>query len=138
MKIRTYKELSKLSTFEDRFKYLKLDGSVGKETFGFNRYINQTLYKSHRWNRIRSEIIMRDCGCDLGIAGYEIYDKIIVHHMNPITIDDIYNESELVFSPEFLICTTHDTHNAIHYGSNAVLNRCIIERRRNDTCPWKS
>lgn len=137
MKIKTYTELSKLATFEDRFNYLKLIGSVGRETFGFNRYINQTLYKSHRWKKIRDEVIVRDNGCDLGIDGREIYDRILVHHINPITIDDIQNESDLVFSKEFLICTTHDTHNAIHYGTDKNLGLPLVERKRNDTCPWK-
>ena len=134
---RTYSELCKYDTYLDRFNYLKLSGRVGKETFGFDRYLNQKLYKSERWRRLRHDIIVRDNACDLGIDDREIHDKIIIHHMNPITIEDILNESKLLFSPEFLICTTLKTHNAIHYGDINLVTERFVERRKNDTCPWK-
>lgn len=135
---RSYTELSKLHTFKERFKYLQLDGFVGRETFGFDRQINQMLYqRSPRWKKARDKVIIRDNGCDLGIEGFDIYGKIIVHHMNPITLDDIMNDRDWIYDPEFLICTTHATHNAIHYGDETIL---VIEptvRTPNDTCPWK-
>lgn len=135
--IRRYSELSKLDTFEERFEYLKLSGVVGAETFGYDRYLNQMLYTSQRWRRLRSDIIIRDNACDLGIEDREIYDRILIHHLNPITIEDILRESEFVFSPEFLICTTLATHNAIHYGDANQLPKPIIERSMNDTIPWR-
>ena len=138
MIIRTYTQLKKLPTFEERFRYLKLAGAVGQDTFGRDRLINQYLYqRNQKWKRVRNEVIIRDNGCDLGIEGLEIFDKIIVHHMNPLTLADIENESEFVFDPEFLICTCHATHNAIHYGDERMLMNEPIERTRNDTCPWK-
>lgn len=138
MIIRTYTQLKKLPTFEERFRYLKLAGAVGQDTFGRDRLINQYLYqRNQKWKRVRNEVIIRDNGCDLGIEGLEIFDKIIVHHMNPLTLADIENESEFVFDPEFLICTCHSTHNAIHYGDERMLMNEPIERTRNDTCPWK-
>ena len=111
MIIRTYSELLRIPTFEERYKYLKLDAEIGMETFGFERYLNQRFYRSKEWKSLRDEIIVRDHGCDLGIVGYEIYDKIYIHHMNPITADDIRNNTEYLMNPEFLISTTHDTHN---------------------------
>ena len=136
--IRTYSELITLPTFEERFEYLKLSGRVGDETFGRDRYINQLLYQRNpEWKRIRNEVILRDNGCDLGCEGYEIYGQIIVHHMNPITIDDVMNLDPKVFDPEFLISTMHRTHNAIHYGNADLLITAPIERRKNDTCPWR-
>lgn len=134
--IRTYSELSKLSTFEERFQYLKLGGSVGEFTFGFDRYLNQIFYKSKLWKRIRDEVIIRDCGCDLGTNGREIFGSVIIHHMNPITIKDIETDSKFLTDPEYLITTTHNTHNAIHYGDEKLLMIGPIERAKNDTCPW--
>ena len=138
MIIRTYSEMVKRPTFEERFRYLQLNGTVGQDTFGWDRYINQYLYqRSQKWKRVRDLVIIRDNGCDLGIEGREIYDRIIVHHMNPITIEDIENESPFVFDLEYLISTTHNTHNAIHYGDENLLIRLPRERTPNDTCPWK-
>lgn len=136
--IRTYSELITLPTFEERFNYLKLDGLVGQETFGYDRYLNQHLYQRNpRWKKARDKVIIRDDGCDLGVEGYEIYGKIIVHHMNPITMDDIINDRDWIYDPEFLICTVHNTHNAIHYGDEKLLMTAPIVRTKNDTCPWK-
>ena len=135
--IRTYSELSKLSTFEERFQYLKLGGSVGESTFGFDRYLNQIFYKSKLWKRIRDEVIFRDCGCDLGINGREIFGQAIIHHMNPITIKDIEADSKFLTDPEYLITTIHSTHNAIHYSDEKLLMIGPIERTKNDTCPWR-
>jgi len=137
--IRTYSELITIPTYEDRYAYLKLDGSVGRETFGFDRYLNQYLYqRSHKWRKARNAVIIRDNGCDLGVEGYDIRGRIIVHHMNIVTMDDILNEREWVFDPEYLICTTHNTHNAIHYGDENLLIKAPIVRRANDTCPWRN
>lgn len=135
--IRTYSELRKLNTFKERYDYLRLYGRVGKETFGFDRYLNQIIYKLPEWKLVRDKVIVRDCGCDLGIEGYEIGEKILVHHMNPITMDDIINHSQDIFNPEYLICVSHQTHNAIHYGDESQLILDPIERSPNDTCPWK-
>lgn len=137
MSIRTYSELSKLSTFEERFEYLRLDGKVGKETFGFDRYLNQTFYRSSKWKSIRDEVILRDNGCDLGVEGHEIHGRVIIHHMNPITAKDIERESAFLLDPEFLICTIHNTHQAIHYSDENLLIRAPVERTKYDTCPWK-
>ena len=136
--IRTYSELSKLPTFQERFDYLKLNGQVGKDTFGFDRIFNQQFYRSREWKRIRDEVILRDNGCDLGVEDHVIYGKrIIIHHMNPITLRDIEEGSPLLFDPEYLITTIHRTHNAIHYGDENLLPKDPIERKPNDTCPWK-
>lgn len=137
MIIRTYSELRKLETFEDRFHYLELRGRVGKETFGFDRIFNQMFYRSKEWRNFRDEIIARDLGCDLGIEGREIYGKIIIHHLNPITLEDIQTSSEYLMNPEFVITTSFSTHNAIHYGDESLLTKDPITRSRNDTCPWK-
>ena len=137
MSIRTYSELIKLPTFEERYRYLRLQGKVGADTFGFDRYLNQVLYRSQRWRRLRDSIILRDDGCDLGIEDREIPGKLIVHHMNPITIKDIQEESDFLYNPEYLICVSHITHNAIHYGDESLLITAPIERVPNDTCPWK-
>ena len=137
MNVRTYSELIALSTFEERFRYLKLDGRVGEETFGFDRWLNQRFYRDPEWLRIRDYVILRDNGCDLGIPGREIRSRILVHHMNPITKDDILKRSEFLLNPEYLICTMKNTHDAIHYGDDRVLFKDPIERRPNDTCPWK-
>ena len=133
--IRTYSELCKLNTFKERYDYLRLYGRVGKETFGFDRYLNQIIYKLPEWKSVRDKVIVRDCGCDLGMEGYEIGEKILVHHMNPITMDDIINHSQDIFNPEYLICVSHQTHNAIHYGDESQLILDPIERSPNDTCP---
>lgn len=135
--IRTYSELSRLPTFEERYRYLRLSNMVGKETFGFDRYLNQVFYRSQKWKKIRDHVIIRDNGCDLGVEGYEIYGRIIIHHMNPITVEDIERDSKYMIDPEFLICVTHNTHNAIHYGDESLLITAPIERTKYDTCPWK-
>ena len=135
--MRSYRELIRLKTFDERFEYLKLNGLVGESTFGFERYLNQTLYNSSKWRRLRNQIIVRDNGCDLGVDGYEIQGLIIVHHMNPISVDDLKDFSEDVFNPEYLICVSLTTHNAIHYGDSNLLPKEPIERRPGDTCPWK-
>lgn len=138
MKIKTYEELSKLKTFEERYEYLKLDGVVGEETFGFDRYLNQQFYKyDPDWKKIRDEVIFRDNGCDLGIEGREINGLILVHHMNPITKDDILNRSECLLNPNYLITTIKSTHDAIHYGSSDLLMKDPVVRSKNDTCPWR-
>lgn len=137
MIIRTYSELITLPSFEERYRYLKLDGSVGKETFGFDRYLNQDFYRSKEWKHIRDEIIVRDCGCDLGIIDREIPTRIYIHHMNPISVKDIVNATEFLLNPEYLICVSHSTHNAIHYGDESLLVTAPVERKRNDTCPWR-
>lgn len=138
MKIfRSYTELKRIDNFEDRFDYLKIGGSVGIETFGFDRYLNQALYRSKEWKRTRDIVIARDLGCDLGIEGREIYDKIIIHHMNPINEQDLIERNQDIFNPEFLICTSHNTHNAIHYGDKSLLPKGPIERLPYDTCPWR-
>ena len=137
MNIKTYSELSKLTTFEERYRYLRLGGRVGEETFGFDRWINQMFYKDPEWLKIRDEVIIRDDGCDLGIEGREIYSRIIVHHMNPITKADILDRSEFLLNPEYLICTVKNTHDAIHYGDENLLITLPMERNVNDTCPWR-
>lgn len=135
--IRTYSQLIRLSTFEERFEYLSLKGQVGEETYGFDRWINQRFYRSREWKQIRDSIIVRDFGCDLGIPGREIPDRIIVHHMNPIRLNDITDASDYLINPEYLICTSHNTHEAIHYGDASLLYKEPIERKPYDTCPWK-
>ena len=136
---RTYTELSKLKTFEERYEYLKLEGNVGEDTFGFDRYINQKFYRSPEWKRVRDFVITRDSGCDLGIAGREILErKIIVHHMNPIKKDDIIYKSDYLLNPDYLICVSERTHNGIHYGNDYLYEEEVIERKPNDMCPWKS
>lgn len=137
MSIRTYSELILLPTFEERYRYLRLQGKVGEATFGFDRYLNQTLYRSQRWKSIRDHVIIRDNGCDLGIPGREIHGPILVHHMNPLTIYDIEHETDYLLDPEFLISTILTTHNAIHYGDESLLLLDPVERSRNDTCPWR-
>lgn len=137
MIIRSYSELKKFETFEERFEYLRLDGKIGQDTFGFDRVFNQMFYRSREWKQVRNEVIVRDNGCDLGVEGYEIRGKILIHHMNPITIDDIRENSDFLMNPEYLITTVLLTHNAIHYGDESLLIKAPIERRKNDTCPWK-
>lgn len=135
--MRTYSELSKLKTFKERFEYLKLDGLIGEETFGWDRYLNQVFYKSPEWKSARDKVIVRDNGRDLGVEGYDIFGKIIIHHMNPMSLGDIANRNPDIFNPEYLICVSHETHNAIHYGDANQLNLGPIERTVNDTCPWR-
>lgn len=136
--IRTYSEMSLLETFDERFEYLKLGGEVGKDTFGFDRWMNQILYHDDIWRRTRQEVIVRDNGCDLGDPDHPILTRILIHHMNPITKEDLVNHNPDVYNPEYLITTCHDTHNAIHYGDEKYLRRFqLIERKPNDTTPWK-
>ena len=135
--LRTYSELIKIPTFMERFRYLKLNGRVGEDTFGFDRYLNQEFYRSYEWRRLRNEIIVRDCGCDLGIEDREIFDRVFIHHMNPIGAEDILQHSDLLLNPEFLICTSKLTHDAIHYGDEQILYQEPITRTKGDTCPWK-
>ena len=137
MIIRTYSELIALPTFEERYEYLRLGGTVCEETFGSARYLNQKFYKSKQWQHIRDEVIVRDCGCDLGVKGYEIHDRILIHHMNPITMYDIVHKTDFLLNPEYLITTVKRTHDAIHYSDNSILMQEPIVRRKNDTCPWK-
>ena len=135
--IRNYSELITLRTFKERFEYLKLDGIVGEETFGFDRYMNQIFYKSKEWASVRREVIFRDNGCDLGVDGYEIHGKILIHHMNPINLSDIVHKTDELLNPDYLITTVLSTHNAIHYGDASLLPALPVERRANDTCPWR-
>ena len=137
MIIRTYSELITLPTFIERYEYLRLDGRVGEETFGFDRYLNQIFYKSKEWEEVRNYVIIRDNGCDLGIKDREIHGRILVHHMNPITVEDILKRSDYLINPEYLISTVKNTHDAIHYGDSGLLVTGPIERSRNDTCPWR-
>lgn len=135
--MKTYSELILLPTYKERYEYLKLDGVVGVDTFGFDRYLNQVFYRSREWKRIRDEVIVRDNGCDLGVPGYEIYGRVLIHHMNPISPEDILKRSDILMNPEYLISVTHQTHNAIHYGDeNQIITGPII-RTPGDTCPWK-
>ena len=136
--IRTYRELSQISSYKERFEYLKLEGQVGKATFGSRRYLNQKFYTSEEWKRVRDIVIVRDLGCDLGFPGYEIGGIIHVHHMNPMVIEDVVSHSSEILNPEFLICTSYQTHKAIHYGTEDMLILPPIERKKNDTCPWKN
>ena len=135
--LRCYSELLQIPTFKERYEYLRLDGVVGEETFGFDRYLNQIFYKSKEWKDIRRFVIIRDNGCDLGVEGCEIYTNIIIHHMNPIRQDDILSRTDLLMNPEYLITTMLNTHNAIHYGTEELLAAAPISRSKNDTCPWK-
>jgi len=136
MKIRSYFELRRLNTFEERYEYLRLNGEVGRSTFGFDRYINQRFYTSYEWKQARQSVIARDNGCDLGILGYEIYSGILIHHINPVSVDDITHGEEWIFDPEYLITTTQKTHNAIHFGDDKLLPKVVISRNRNDTKLW--
>lgn len=138
MNIRTYSELVKLPTFEERYQYLRLGSQVGDETFGHDRYLNQSFYKSKEWFYIRDEVILRDLGCDLGIPGREIFKRVIIHHMNPLSKTDIIDRTDFLLNPEYLICTTKRTHDAIHYSDDSILIPDILpERSANDTCPWR-
>ena len=135
--MRTYSELIKLLTLAERFEYLKLGGVIGEDTFGFERYLNQNFYRSAVWKKIRNEVIIRDNGCEMGLEDYPISGRIIIHHMNPVDSDDIIHQRDILLNPEFLICVGNQTHNAIHYGSIDLLPQDPIERKLNDTCPWK-
>lgn len=135
--IKTYSELINIPTFEERLQYLRLYGNVGEDTFGFDRYLNQIFYSSPEWKKVRQYVITRDMGCDLGIDGYEISGKILIHHMNPLSKEDILNKTEFLLNPEYLICTSYDTHQFIHYGNRELVNRDPIIRTKNDTCPWR-
>lgn len=135
--IKTYSELIQIPTYEERYRYLRLFGSVGEETFGFKRWLNQEFYHSGEWLKFRDEIIIRDEGRDLAVEGFEIYGSIIIHHLNPITYDDILNQNPCVFDPDNVVCTKLSTHNAIHYGDETQLHNSPVERTKNDTCPWR-
>lgn len=139
MKLKTYSELKKIKTYEDRYNYLKIGGEVGKETFGSNRYLNQNFYRSKEWKQVRRDVILRDNGCDLGVEGHEIMGRIYIHHMNPITVQDFNNDISKILDPEYLVCVSFDTHNDIHYGTD-FSSRSIEfkERKENDTIPWKN
>lgn len=135
--IKTYSELITIPTFEERYRYLRIGGTVGEETFGFDRYLNQIFYKTKEWLAIRDLVIVRDFGCDLAITDREIHGRILVHHMNPITKEDVLNRSKFLLDPEYLICTSKNTHDAIHYGDDDLLINVPVDRRPNDTCPWR-
>lgn len=135
--MKTYSEMILLPTFEERFEYLKLNGRVCEDTFGFDRYLNQTFYKSRLWQNIRDQIIIRDNCCDLAVEGYDIDGLIIIHHLNPILADDILNNTDHLLNPEYLVATSHRTHNAIHYGDSSLLPQPPQERYKFDTCPWR-
>ena len=139
MKSKRYSELIKLQTFEERYKYLKLNGRVGEDTFGSSRYLNQSFYSSNEWRRFRREIIIRDNGCDLGIEGREIPKgaKLFIHHINPISVDDLCENTDLLMDPENVICCSYNTHQAIHFGDESILSLDIVERKPNDTIPWR-
>ena len=132
-----YTELSKLTTFNERFNYLKLDGIVGEETFGYDRILNQLLYKSKKWRKVRDEVLIRDNGGDLGLEDYPINGRAIIHHMNPITVEDVLNNKPEIFDPEYLITVSNSTHNAIHFSNENNLQKDPIERTQNDTCLWR-
>lgn len=133
---RTYSALSRLTTFDDRFEYLKLQGAVGRTTFGFDRHINQRFYQSREWKQARDFVIVRDDGCDLGIPGYEILSSILIHHVNPLAVEDIVEAEDWIFDPEYLITTTKNTHNAIHYGDASLLPKIVVPRASGDTKLW--
>lgn len=137
MIIKSYSKMLTFPTLEERFRYLELKGSVGKDTFGYDRYLNQILYHSGEWKSFRNDIIIRDNGCDLACEGHEIHKRILVHHINPITVEDVLNRSPKVFDPENVVCVSHITHNAIHYGDENLLITAPVERSQNDTCPWR-
>ena len=136
-KMKTYKEMSRLKTFEERYEYLRLRGAVGEDTFGFDRFINQRFYKSPEWRRIRDQVIIRDDGCDLGDQDHPIVGRVIIHHMNPLSKKEIDEDPEYALNPDYLVCVSHNTHNAIHYGDENLLPKKWEPRQPNDTCPWK-
>lgn len=133
---RTYSELSRLSTFDERFEYLRLHGEVGRSTFGFDRYLNQRFYKSFEWKRAREQVLVRDMGCDLGVIGYEIAVSPLIHHINPMQAEDIVHGETWIFDPEYLITTTQNTHNAIHYSDVSLLPKVVVARQKGDTKLW--
>lgn len=135
-RMRSYSELRRFDTFEERYEYLQLGGGVGVATFGFDRYMNQAFYASTDWRRARREVILRDEGCDLGVLGYEINSSLLVHHINPMDIEDLVHQEEWVLNPEYLITTTQKTHNAIHFGDRSLLAKPFVDRARNDTKLW--
>lgn len=135
--MKTYNEMRQLKTFEDRFKYLQLKGDVGEDTFGFDRWINQKFYRSVEWRQVRDKVIIRDDGCDLGDPDHPIQGRIIIHHMNPLTKDDIDQNPDFILNPDYLVCVSHNTHNALHYGDENLLPKKWEPRTPNDTCPWK-
>ena len=135
-RIRTYSEMVRYSQFEDRYNYLRLRGAVGVSTFGFDRYINQQFYTSREWRHVRHQVIIRDNGCDLGVPGHDVFGAIFIHHMNPMTVEDIEHGNEDILDPEFLITVTHRTHNAIHYGDERLLPQPFVERKAGDTKLW--
>lgn len=137
MKTRSYSELIRFTTFQERYDYLKLDGRVGSETFGYDRYINQRFYRSAEWKHIRDQIIVRDNGCDLGIEGHSLHSRIYIHHINPMTVDDIDQGRRMILDPDNLICVSFDTHQAIHFGDASLLPKVPVERMPGDTCPWR-
>lgn len=134
---RSYTDLSKIDSYKERYRYLKLSGEVGKETFGWDRYLNQKFYSSAEWKKVRDMVIIRDDGCDMGLKDYPIKGKVMIHHMNPITEKDIYLKKDYILDPEYLVCVSYDTHNAIHYGDESLLASDPVMRKPNDTCPWK-
>lgn len=134
--IRSYSELRRIDSFEERFEYLSLKRGVGEETFGFDRYLNQMFYRSTEWRQVRNRVIVRDLGCDLGVPGYDIHDRILIHHMNPMTPDMVVHSDDNLLNPDYLITTSHRTHNAIHYGDKSQLPRPLVERRSGDTLLW--
>lgn len=135
--MKTYREMSRLKTFEERYEYLRLNGAVGEDTFGFDRFINQRFYKSPEWRQVRDIVIIRDNGCDLGHPDHPIFGRVIIHHLNPIRKEDFDNDPEYLLNPDYLVCVSHDTHNAIHYGDKSLLQEEWKPREPNDTCPWK-
>ena len=135
--IKTYSELVTIPTFLERYQYLRIGGRVGADTFGFDRYLNQILYHSDEWKSFRRDIIIRDNGCDLDCDGYDVHQRILVHHINPITVEDVLKRNPMIFDPENVITTSHNTHQAIHYGDEGLLIRAPTERTKNDTCPWR-
>lgn len=136
-KIRCYRDLRALTSIKDRYEYLKIGGKIGDSTFGFDRYLNQEFYQSYEWKKARRSVILRDNGCDMGLPDYELDSGIIVHHMNPITMDDIIERNPDIFDPEYLICVSDRSHRAIHFGDISLLPKGLIERRSGDTCPWR-
>lgn len=135
--LRCYRELRRLPTFQERYEYLRIGGLVGESTFGYERYLNQMLYSSAQWRKVRNQVIIRDNGCDLGIEDFQIHDRIVIHHMNPITVEQIEESASEIFDPEFLICCSYQTHNAIHYGDQSLLPQLPVERHPGDMCPWR-
>lgn len=135
-RLRNYRDLQKLTTFNDRYNYLRCGGTVGGETFGHDRWVNQNFYRSKEWHDIRNHVIVRDNGCDLGLPGYEIYDRIYIHHMNPITVEDVIQHNDDILNPDYLICVSFNTHQAIHYGDESLLPQPLIERLPGDTTLW--